>query len=116
MSEMIERVARAILLKIVQRRDAWERASPNNREWYRSCARAAIATMREPTETMVMSNGAITGRDDAGHGLTERDAVRSWRAMIDAALAQGIAARSGETVLTGSTVRQEPDGEADAQS
>lgn len=39
-------------------------------------ARAAVAAMREPTETMYMTNGI--GEDD----------IESWRLLIDAALTE----------------------------
>lgn len=55
-------------------------------ESFEEDARDILAAIREPTADMVMFNGAITGRDDAGFGLTEGDAISSWRGFIDGAL------------------------------
>jgi hypothetical protein len=79
MSEMVERVARAICAK---------NATLDWRE-YRDEAKRAIAAMREPTNAMIEagveilepSEHAVYGSDCYGseaHGV--------WRAMIDAAL------------------------------
>ena len=69
MSEMIERVAKAI-----------EDADANgfSKLPYWACARAAIEAMREPTEAMA----------DAGTTETnsEEDAIECWNAMIAEAL------------------------------
>lgn len=73
MSEMIERVARALA-----KQDAYPDL-PNEPAWpgWREVARAAIAAMREPTEAM-----RIKGR----YANEMSDATATWRAMIDAAL------------------------------
>ncbi len=70
MSEMVERVARAML------------EDSDFKHWidWESAARAAISAMREPTDAMVSAGLKLVdwnlGADDA------------WRAMIDAALPQ----------------------------
>ena len=67
MSEMIERVARAL----------YEADGDDTINWPK-LARAAIAAMREPTEAMLMESSCNAVE-------TER-LVRDWQAMIDAAL------------------------------
>jgi hypothetical protein len=66
MSEMIERVARAI-------KDEFYRAPTST---WNGCARAAIEAMRGPTPDMVAAIGFPAGLEG----------LRCWRAMIDAAL------------------------------
>lgn len=73
MTEMIERVARAIAAAgtIVD----WDEMSVACQEQFTKEARAAIAAMREPSETMV----------DAGYQASP-PVEYIWQAMIDAAL------------------------------
>lgn len=80
MSEMVERVARAI---------AETRAYGVG--WEERLARAAIAAMREPTEAMQVAEGIDTLGCKArlGEYLDDWDAAGVWQAMIDAALAEG---------------------------
>lgn len=73
MSEMIERVARAIAEKTVLRLGVM-----HDEEGYEILARAAIAAMREPTAAM---SDATEWRN-----LPTTDTTRIWVAMIDAAL------------------------------
>jgi hypothetical protein len=83
MNEMVERVARAPYERLAKRRGSfvrtWDALPKRGQEYYRADARAAIAAMREPTETML----AIW----ADVGDTREKAAHLWRAMIDAALA-----------------------------
>ncbi|MBR2268746.1 hypothetical protein [Sphingobium sp.] len=81
MSEMIERVAKAIY----EEDDPWHKAWPwpnlnesqGSPEPYRRIAAAAIKAMREPSEAMI----------EAGQQTDETiTAVDVYRAMIDAAL------------------------------
>ena len=74
-SEMVERVARAIMW----RPEEWVDLAPEGQAELLRAARAIILAMREPTEAMVLANPAwnIYG------GVYE-----GWRAMIDAALSQ----------------------------
>ncbi len=99
MTEMVERVARAIC---EADSEPWDELGetgadnapfPYSKEMYRKLARAAIAAMREPTEGMNAA-GALPWRwttHEAPPGLelpfgwTNAD---TWRVMIDAALAQ----------------------------
>lgn len=76
MSEMVERVAKAI----VARRKLPSGCSIN---WdcFREDARAAIEAMREPTEEMKNIDPAYYGRCPTCGGVEQ-----SWPAMIDAAL------------------------------
>ncbi len=91
MSEMIERVARAMYhraaMEVVKdlpnadrEMDGWTLLlSETSREVWRDSVRAAIAAMREPTEEM----------KDAGDDLMDDTVECShnvWNAMIDAAL------------------------------
>ncbi len=77
MSEMVERVAKAL-------------AACDNSDWraWVDDARAAIEAMREPTKAQLsgasMAIGPWGGHGEAGPPSYER----VWREMIDAALAQ----------------------------
>jgi len=93
---MIERVAQALcgddarwaampdnkaeLRERVRQGDALALRENAQRDDYRDDARATIAAMREPTDTV--SEAAL----DIG---PDRDPDAYWRAMIDAALAEG---------------------------
>lgn len=81
MSEMVERVARAIY-EGTPRNKPYDHLSAFKRKGYEAEARAAIEAMREPTEAMCtagrLANMSIIG----GYG-----GPTSWEAMIDAALA-----------------------------
>lgn len=89
MSEMVERVARAMWLDQIMHdgfpspHPTWEEMKEGNhiKELVRSNARAAIAAMREPTSEMRLAGDRLGGfRNDA-------NAAERWRAMIDVALA-----------------------------
>lgn len=82
MTEMVERVARALFEAEYPGGEAdeyrWERSA----DAYRDQARAAIESMREPTETMARAalfSNPYVPRD----GLIE---IEHWKIMIDAAL------------------------------
>ncbi len=75
MSEMIERVAKAIS-ECHSGRD-WRGMSEYGKDWWREEARAAIEAMREPTEAM-----ETAGQVDPLPISTNA----SWKAMIDEAL------------------------------
>ena len=77
MSEMVERVAKAIHADRSLQHCEWETEAPTMRGFYLSCARAAIEAMREPTREMT---AAAQTRWNAGHDRT------AWRLMIDEAL------------------------------
>lgn len=74
MSEMVERVARAIEQHLM--------LSEYRREEARNAARAAIKAMREPTEAM-KADACVPMR--VAMSLPEQHAD-TWREMIDAAL------------------------------
>lgn len=84
MSEMIERVAKAIY----EEDDPWHKAWPwpnlnesqGSPEPYRRIAAAAIKAMREPSFPMIQAMFNTT--DDGSGQLHER----KWKAAIDAAL------------------------------
>jgi hypothetical protein len=80
---MIERCARA-MIEAEPRDDPGFRISGcsdlSDNEW-RDLARAAIEAMREPTRVMEIA-GIEQSHDD-----TPRDVTNTWRAMLDAALA-----------------------------
>lgn len=98
MSEMIERVARAICKARGDDPDArgpavWQSGFyPDHlfARWrsYEGLARAAIAEMREPTEAMVAAGGREVQIDYENGREADRvtDATNCWQAMIDAAL------------------------------
>lgn len=80
MSEMIERVSKAIRVAKEAKEDLF-----GGDEWwsYDDMSRAAIQAMREPTETMI-EQAELTGRDIGEVILF--DVEPCWKAMIDAAL------------------------------
>jgi hypothetical protein len=90
-SEMVERVAKALwvhdddLLGNMGQTCSWEDASGKQIEPYRWAARAAIATMRGPTDGM--RQAAWTAHERTLSGSEPLSAVL-WNAMIDAALAE----------------------------
>ena len=77
MSEMVERVARAILDNVptISERGAYDPAD------LQRCARAAIEAMREPTQAMVR-----TLYESHGKLWADCESAVVWHAMIDAAL------------------------------
>jgi hypothetical protein len=75
MSEMVERVARAIETKL----DGFGTGHYLGHEDLQVIARAAIEAMREPTQFM-LDDEAVWA-----NSLGE-DALNTWRSMIDAAL------------------------------
>lgn len=83
MSEMVERVAKA-LFQWQHGHDRWDEAEPDVREDACEAARAAIEAMREPTEAMCDAADALD-RVEAGVLRTEVP-FDAWIAMIDEAL------------------------------
>lgn len=84
MSEMVERVAKAIRdVLIAQSINA---DNPFGRMISGLCAEAAIAVMREPTDVMYLAALRITRSPDHGH-VPDVVGGMAYRAMIDAALA-----------------------------
>ena len=81
MSEMVERVAMAIMRDDFEGHDFWDRQAPDVQNQYLTNARAAIAAMREPTESMV-----VAGEDHIGGDLIDGDSAWVWQAMVDEAL------------------------------
>ena len=82
MSEMVERVARAIEQRASERQDlnAW-----------RDYARAAIEAMREPTDAMARKADGLTDLvgpyEEANTPEARQDEFKcAWRAMIDKAI------------------------------
>ena len=69
MSDMIERVARALT-------DHWENLEAKQQNYFRQKARTAIAAMREPTEAMCEAADAVE--------CNQPECI--WQGMIDAAL------------------------------
>lgn len=85
MNEWIDRVARAIQASRGPR-ETWDHVSDQTRDLRRSDARAAIAAMREPSETMVVDGFEAMKGDWQMCRDAADDARRCWAAMIDAAL------------------------------
>ena len=91
MSEMVERVARAMYVSfkgLPQAQYSWEDLAHNANDPlvqnYRRMARAAIEAMREPTMKMLMAAHRI---DSGNNALIEIDDLRdAWRRMSDEAL------------------------------
>lgn len=81
MSEMVERVARA-LFHWQHGHDRWDEAEPEEREDACEAARAAIETLREPPDEALKAAARIWDDD----WCTETNALNMWNAMIDEAL------------------------------
>jgi hypothetical protein len=90
MSEMVERVVRAICPQTVCRFPEDCDESCINREVQ---ARAAIEALREPTGPMVDAIRPVTWNYDDGYAL------RGWQAGIDAALARSEADTISELLI-----------------
>ena len=86
MSEMVERVARAVYEVAPIGVRLWEDAPGATRDHWCRVARAAIAAMREPTEKMVMAGGVqLLNRGE--YEPTAADGANDiWCAMIDVEL------------------------------
>ncbi len=91
MSEMVERVARSIYDGYAWAED-WEDAGYGQKYAHRCAAKAAIVSLREPTEAMI----------EAGAPFTEwtENTQDCWRAMIDAALANTPETENSHVVRT----------------
>ena len=96
MTEMVERVARVLLdadgISFPSgRKREWNEIPDGQRAAYSAIARAAIAAMREPTEGMKFAGRTekpfLAPQENWTPGQIVADAV--YRAMIDAALAEG---------------------------
>lgn len=92
MSEIIERVARALHKRMAGGRVTWDELSLFSKAAARDVARAAILAMREPTEAMVyeaMTTAYPTVKEAGGMLPQAKEAARlEWQAMIDAALTE----------------------------
>ena len=96
MSEMVERVARALfeeaerqLRAAYPNRDPvqWGNCVAFDHDSHCAYARAAIASMREPTKEMVETGELTIFEDQARQAEFSMDLTRvGWRAMIDEAL------------------------------
>lgn len=86
MSEMVERVARALCRTTISRPDYNPVDVDRNvdEKWplFADHARAAIAAMRKPTTLMLIA----AGRTDSGCELEFHDSEQVWQAMVDEAL------------------------------
>ena len=80
MSEMIERMAKAIAEDRGYEWDDRSRIERDWKEWWREAARAAIEAMMEPTFEILRAGMNTT---DNGDGQLHR---RKWQAMLQAAL------------------------------
>lgn len=87
MSEMVDRVARALFADVVTGIPMadWNSEDTDIHEHYRRMARVGIEAMREPTGLMV--DAALA--NDKQWSINAIPRLRTaWRAMIDAALAK----------------------------
>lgn len=107
MTDMIERVARAILadhdwtqnpvsdedgMQVNPEITGWDALSPDWQECLRGMARAAIKSMRTPTDDMKIAGfdsiwGSVSAMPDGPIEIQTDAAAVAWRYMIDAALA-----------------------------
>jgi hypothetical protein len=81
MTEMTERVARAIHSRSRDHANDWDELSPYYHNKYRQDALAAIEAMREPTLEM-----RHAGRRVKSSWLVENEEVEIWQNMIDESL------------------------------
>lgn len=97
MSEMVERVARAIAEAHYARKYHPQACGPQarvawlvDRYWpnWTDDAQAAIAAMREPTEGMLDGSWHQTGESKEMRARTHHHYRRHYQAMIDAALSE----------------------------
>ena len=106
MSEMIERVARAIVFHVraparefedMTEDEYWERFKTESAdfEFFMGQARAAIEEMRVATEAMIECGSANISpwwspamEGSGSYGDTRKAAASSWMGMIDAALSE----------------------------
>jgi hypothetical protein len=87
MSEMVERVAEAIVAEMVRQCGTPPPKDPTLSEGAIKVARAAIEAMREPSNRMKGAGDRMrTHLDDEPHPFEINDSVAIWRAMIDAAI------------------------------
>lgn len=89
MSDMIEKVARAICISCCEDPDAWATqagVSQTNWKTFISNAIAAIEAMRMPTDAMISEGGESIPSDGIRPDRDRRDAEEVWRTMIEAAL------------------------------
>lgn len=93
MSEMLDRVMRAVAKELQRQHDTlrvhWD--DENHRldgdVDLREVLRAGIAEMREPTEAMLDAvDVVVDAGEDQDARLTSRGASEAWQQMIDAAL------------------------------
>jgi hypothetical protein len=88
MSEMVERVAKAIWDQERKQPDCghrpdWEVLNVTAADAYRAKARAAIETMWEPTQVMMKAAELSLDENTIGR---PKGIVDTWQAMVDAAL------------------------------
>ncbi len=84
MTETIERVAQAIWWS--DEVLLWDQDDPERHKVFLSMARKAIAAIREPSPDMIAAGYGSLGVLGQSMGMGPGDVMRSWRAMIDAAL------------------------------
>jgi len=84
MSEMVERVAKALLRAEFNETPEDEGFWKKYADTYRQQARAAISAMRQPTEAMGIAGKYATWAGN--EGFSDDHAKMTFRAMIDAAL------------------------------
>jgi hypothetical protein len=96
MSEMVDRVARALFAKEFPNEGdpLWtaETGGLGDREYWFGLARAAIEAMREPSEMMASFGGMVCYCADCQEAAGTVDSITAaatYRAMIDAALVEG---------------------------
>lgn len=88
MSEMVDRVARAIFVAMGGHADEWLMYDDDVRDEYRAPARAAVEAMREPTEDMLDVGYENNGFIIYQLGPQRFGAGDAYRSMIDTALGQ----------------------------
>ena len=92
MTDMIERVARAIVDTwaagaVGVEGGGWDAQDDFGKDAARKCARTAIAAMREPTDEMLDAGSAAHPAGGYVRETLLTDIIEAeWRAMVDAAL------------------------------
>jgi hypothetical protein len=90
MSEMIERVAKALYIEMAmlsgERQLSWDKGASECQNASLILAAAAISAMRFPTEKMEDAGGAIEMVGGYDYAPLGSYAAQAWEAMIDEAL------------------------------
>lgn len=86
MSEMIEKVAKAIFDRGSVLQKEWDDADDGHRDFYRILAKEAIQAMREPTDEMLVEMEQAAPAYTSFAAREDSPSFKAYKAAIDAAL------------------------------